>query len=281
MKNQNLMKKIYYYFLAIVVVLIITSNGNAMGAEPIMITESQDMSEIIFDGKWTHMTEWKRSSLNTLSYDDGTRIQLRSAHQDDFIYFFVDVVTDIQPEKGTDRTIICLDTNNDKSSIANADDYCFVVTLDRKSSFVFQGGSPLRFNSNFKTISTPEGFVGIGNVSDQNDRYNKIPHPSYEFKIPTDFVGRSNNYGIYVGVFDSYSNKMYSWPQDISIDRPFQIPSPSRWGDLVSPDNSLPEFELPVFSLIPAFALFFVFITKIRNTKLLHTGINGEVTTGS
>ena len=247
----------HHFLITIIFVALFSNNATA---EPIMITISDNMNKIIFDGKWTHETEWKRSSLDTLSYEDGTTIQLRTAHQDNFIYVFVDAVSDTHLDNGMDRTIVCFDTNNDKIAITNADDYCFVVTLDENEPSVLQGGFSLE--DHFKKIANPVDFIGISSVSDENDRYNKIPHTSYEFRIPTDLVGRSDIYGFYVGVYDGHSNKTYSWPQNIIFDS-IQVPSPNTWGELVSPDKSLPEFEWPMLALLPAFSLA-VYLTKFR-----------------
>jgi len=252
------MDMLKHHFLITIIFVVLFSNNAT--AEPIMITISDNMNKIIFDGKWTHETEWKRSSLDTLSYEDGTTIQLRTAHQDNFIYVFVDAVSDTHLDKGVDRAIVCFDTNNDKIAITNADDYCFVVTFDEKESSVLQGGFSLE--EHFKKIANPVDFIGISSVSDENDRYNKIPHTSYEFRIPTNLVGRSDIYGFYVGVYDGHSNKTYSWPQNIILDS-IQVPSPNTWGELVSPDKSLPEFEWPMLALLPAFSLA-VYLTKFR-----------------
>ncbi|MEK6870640.1 MAG: hypothetical protein AABX09_03790, partial [Thermoproteota archaeon] len=56
----------------------------------------------------------------------------------------------------------------------------------------------------------------------------------------TELVGRSDNYGFYVNVFDDSSNVVYSWPEDIKLES-FDIPSPLLWGNLISPDKSLLE----------------------------------------
>ena len=249
------------YFL-IIVFVITFSMGNTLATTPIMITISSDMDKVIFDGRWSYETEWKRSSLDTLSYDDGTYIQLRTAHQDNFIYVLVDAVSDIYLDKGIDRAMVCFDTNNDKSLLPNSDDYCFVVTLDEKESLVLQGGS-LESEGHFIKITSPDGFIGISNVSDENDRYSKIPHTSYEFRIPTDLVGRSDIYGFYLGVYDGYSDKIYSWPQDLISDSILKVPTPSTWGELVSPDKSLLEFEWPMLVILSAFSLT-VYLTKFR-----------------
>lgn len=122
---------------------------------------------------------------------------MRTAHQDNHIYIFVDVLSDTILDKGADRTTICFDTNNDKSTTAKDDDYCFVAILGREEGFVMQGGSSLALHSNFHGIPSHVDFIVIGNVSNENDHYSNIPHASYEFRIPTDLVGRSNTYGFF------------------------------------------------------------------------------------
>lgn len=231
--------------------------------EPIMITISPDMNKVIFDGKWTFYTEWKRSSLNSLIYEDGYNVQLRTAHQDNFIYVLIDAVSAIHPNKIRDNAMICITKNYDKPTISNIDDYCFVVTLDGKS-YVLQGGSPLGFANGFQKITTPDGFVGVGGVSNNNDRYSQTPHSSYEFKIPLDTIGRSDKYGFYVSLYDSNNNKYYSWPKDLIPETVFKIPSPSLWGDLVSPDKSLPEFPMP-FMIALSGIILAIFVSRINS----------------
>ena len=150
--------------------------------------------------------------------------------------------------------MICFDTDNDKSVKPDANDYCFVAVLDG-NSFTLQGDPSLGINSNFKKINNPPGFIGISTVSDDNDRYTKIPHTSYEFRIPTDLVGRSDMYGFYVQVYDAQLNKIHSWPENTTVDSLLKIPSPDKWGYLVSPDKSLPEFQWPIFALVSSLAV--------------------------
>ncbi len=242
----------------IIICIIAFGTKSVAATEPIMITISSDMNKIIFDGKWTFYTEWKRSSLNTLSYNDSALIQLRTAHQDNFIYVFVDAVSLTQFDKSHDMAVICFDKHNNKITIPNEDDYCFLATLDGKDPVTLQGDSQFVSTNNFKNISNPDGFIGIGGISDENDRYTPNSHSGYEFKIPTDVVGRSDTYGFYLGVYDSRSNKVYSWPQDIISDSPLQIPSPSKWGEIVSPDKSLPEFPWSFFVLSVAILLLYI-----------------------
>jgi len=214
-------------------------SGSAHATEPILITISSDLDKVIFDGKWTHSNEWKRSSADILQYEDGTQIHLRTAHQEGFVYVFLDFASDTIIDKGADNALICFDGKNDKTDIPGIDDYCFFTALSRKISFAYQGGGLIGLNGHFQKIPNPEGYVAIGNVSDKHDRYNKIPHVSYEFRIPLDVLGRSDNYGFYVAVYEANSGIIYSWPKEVQQNRIFTIPSPSEWGEIISPDKSM------------------------------------------
>ena len=226
---------------------IVTTNNS------IPITISSSMKDVIFDGKWTFTREWKESSLAGFSAGE-----IRVAHFENFIYVMVDATPLTEFEKNSDRAMVCFDTKNDKSLIPNSDDYCFIATLGSGTPITLQGGSDLTFNSNFKKISSPDGLITIGGISDDNDRYTLIKHQTYEFKIPTDFIGRSDKYGFYVSVFDTHTNKIYSWP-DIQQDSPLKIPDPKMWGELWSPDKSLPEFPSPLIGLLFSFSIIVYF----------------------
>jgi len=229
--------------IIIIFSIIIFSTGNAFASEPILITISSHLNKVIFDGKWTSELEWKASSLDTLSYDDNSEIQLRTAFQDGYIYVFLDVISDTIIDKGADNALICFDGKNDKTRIPSFDDYCFSTSLSRKISFAYQGGGIIGLNGHFQKIPNPENYIAIGNVSDENDRYSKIPHVSYEFRIPIDILERSDNYGFYIAVFEANSNVIYSWPTEVHQSRIFTIPSPSVWGDIISPDKSMAKSQ--------------------------------------
>jgi hypothetical protein len=254
------------YFLVILVVVLFGCDS-VHAQEPILITQSPDMNEVVFDGKWSFYTEWKRSSLDTLYYPDNTLIYLRTAHEDNFIYVFVDDVSETKFNKHGDFTIICF-AKDDKTSVATENDYCFGNTLDGKNPFVLQGGSPVGLSGNFKKIQNPDEFIGISSISDKNDRYAKIPHPSYEFRIPIDLIGRSSAYAFYLEVYHSNSKRIYSWPQETISESPLKIPTPSDWGEIISPDKSLPEFPFPLFSLLSAIILV-LYITRKKHYLLI------------
>ena len=75
--------------------------------------------------------------------------------------------------------------------------------------------------------------------------------------------GKSDVYGFYVLAYDANTGKIYSWPKDTALEKNPHIPAPLYWGELVSPDKSIPEFEVPLFLLLSI--LFMVIFT---NNKL-------------
>lgn len=265
--------KLKSIFILLLILLPTISFIDVFAEEPILISISSNLDQVIFDGKWTNSDEWKKSSYNRLYFDDGAEIHLRTAHQENFIYVQINFASDMTINKGSDSAIICFDTKNDKTVIPQSDDYCFSTTLGRKNSFTYQGNHIPAINGFFTKIPNDKNFVAVGAASDKHDRYNKTPHASYEFKIPLDVLGRSNNYGFYISVFDAHTQNHYSWPYNIEKQSMLSISSPSQWGDLVSPDRSLPELNfsifftlffplLIVFSIIAKFNLFKINIFK-------------------
>jgi hypothetical protein len=222
-------------------------------ANSIPITISSSMKDVVFDGKWTFQREWKESSVAGFSAGE-----IRVAHFENFVYVLIDATSLTNFEKNSDRAMVCFDTKNDNSTIPNSGDYCFTTTLGTNTPITFQGDSNFTFNNNFRKISSSDGLIAVGGISDDMDRYTSIQHQSYEFKIPTDLIGRSDKYGFYVSVFDSHSNKIYSWP-DMKQDSPLKIPSPKMWGVLWSPDKSLPEFTLPSIVMVTSFLVMLYF----------------------
>ncbi len=166
-------------------------------SDPILITHSTDIHNVIFDGKWTNEVEWKHSSHNLFSYDQMV-IHLRTAHHENFIYVFVDPISDTILDHNADKTTICFDAKNNKNTTPDNNDFCFSVSLNQQNGILQQGNS----NGSFDILDTVE-FIAISTVSDENDRYTKIPHPSYEFKIPIELLERSDNYGFYLSFYDA------------------------------------------------------------------------------
>jgi hypothetical protein len=254
----------------------------------ILITKSSSMEKINFDGKWTFYQEWKQTSWNPVKLDKYIAFHLRTAHQGNFIYVLMDVISDTTADIGSDKAVVCIDSKNNKSKFLDKDDYCFIVQLEernfidtllnKQNNFVIQGDSQSKKIEELEKIKVKE-FVGIGSMSDKEDKYSTISHASYEFKIPIELIERTDNYGFYVNVFDASSNVVYSWPEDIKLEK-FDIPSPLLWGNLISPDKSLLKnlesepvefvilFVMISVILVISAVIFFIIFKKRTSNKI-------------
>ena len=232
--------------------------SDAYASNEIFITISEGMEEVTFDGKWTNSNEWKPSSRDTLYYD-GMTVQLRTAHQNNFVYVMIDPINDNTYDKKLDKATVCFNSDTNSTKF-NDKVFCFTASPELKSNTMLQGNS----NSNtLEETNSPSDYIGISTISDERDRYSKIPHTTYEFKIPTDLIGRFSTYDFFVSVYDASSNINYNWPQNIILEDPNEIPTPEQWGKIISPDKSLPEFH-SMFIVI-SFSIFVtIFFTRIK-----------------
>ena len=228
-------------------------------AQELLITISDTMEDVIFDGKWTHKTEWKHSSLDSIT-SDIMDIKLRHAHQGDFIYFLIDFISDTNLENGEDKAMICL---NPKENPNPDTQFCFITILNTEYSSIIKRTAN---SESFEEIEKPEDFIANSTVSDKHDRYSSTPHTSYEFKIPLELVGRSNVYGLYLAAYDAHSNNTFTHPlqtEPVSFDL---IPDTNNWAKLVSPDKSLPEFHWIIFVILSSFTLV-IFLSRRQIIK--------------
>ena len=259
--------KLKLFFLCLISLIITTSFQTAFSqSEPILITISPSMEFVIFDGKWTNFSEWKQSSHNKYNFDNGkTTIHLRTAHFGDYLYVFVDPINDLTLDKNMDKATICFDGENNKNKIYDSNDFCFSVLLESNPGSMFQGKLIDEDTAQMQKISNHRDYISMSSVSDENDRYSKVLHPSYEFKIPIKLLERSDNYGFYFSVYDASLDKHYSWPENSTGKNIGEISSPSQWGDIISPDKSLPEMNFPIF--IFSILIFTIIIVQFR-TKI-------------
>jgi len=245
------------------IILIILYPHLAFAQPQIFTTLRGGVDSIIWDGKWSFLQEWKPASEDILRFNDGNELVVKTGHDRENLYVFLDFVTETQFKKFSDYGIVCIDVNKTMSSYPQKNDYCFLVTLGSHNPITLQGGGDLAMTNHFVKIKNDPNLIAIGGVSDEHDRYTSIPHISYEFKIPIDIMGRSDIYSFYAATYDAQTDKVYSWPQNVTnISSPF-VPSPSNWGELVSPDKSLPEFQYPIFTLIPALVVL-IYLTSFK-----------------
>ena len=235
--------------------------NEAFAEESILVLESNASHDL--DGKWTFVSEWKESAYTGLGYNNGGKLILRTSHDRNYINILVNHLGDTFPNKGEDRATICL---NSKNKNPEKDNYCFIVTLGRNNPIVLQESSSHTIKSNFKRIFKTE-FEGMSDVT-VTDRYSVVPHVTYEFKIPVDLVGRSNEYQFYVAVYESQNNYILTWPKYTTLKNNFDIPDTSNWGTMISPDSSLPEFHSSYFVFFLPFLM--IIILRQKWSKLVN-----------
>jgi len=257
MKNAIMVGLICGFFVALFAAPL------ASAESIIGITRSTDMDKVVFDGKWTSQLEWKKSSLNDI-YEHGGRIVIRTAHQDNYIYVMLDALADTTIDNTKDYGMVCFDAKSDQSLKPDSNDYCFKIRLGSDKAFTLRGSD----SGEFKSAGNHKDLIAVGGVSDENDRYTRIPHTVYEFRIPIELLERTDTYGIYLQVFDHSNATTYSWPSEIIIENS-EIPSPAKWGIIYSPDKSIPEYDLPILVLVIGIFLIILLSIKSRRYNLL------------
>jgi len=232
-------------------------------AQSIPITQSGSMENVIFDGKWTFPQEWKQSSYDEIQTESEI-IPLRTAHQGNFIYILIDVVPDNTIDNNEDSTLVCFDAKNEKNTNPDENDFCFMITLGSDKVVTLQG----KQSEGFQVVQNHDSLIGIGGISDENDRYSNQPHGVYEFRIPIELFERSELYGFHAQVFDFTESATYTWPSEIDFESSSDIPSPDSWGLIYSPDKSLPEYELPILILILGIFSMILLTSKSKSLNL-------------
>ena len=111
------------------------------------------MSDVVFDGKWTNYLEWKQSSHNQFSYGQNDIVHIRTAHYTDYIYVFVDAISDLTLDEKMDQATICFDGKNEKNKIHDNNDFCFSVMLGDKEGTILQGNNTEELNSSMRINS--------------------------------------------------------------------------------------------------------------------------------
>ncbi len=233
----------------------------AYAESTIPITRSNGMDKVVFDGKWTFVQEWKKSSHNNI-FEPG-EIIIRTAHQDNYIYIMLDAIADKTIDNSKDNAMVCFDAKSDQSIKPDSNDYCFKIQLGSDKAFTLQGSD----SGEFKSVGNHKDLIAVGGTSDENDRYTQVPHPTYEFRIPIELLERTDTYGIYIQVFDHSNATTYSWPPEIDSNE--YIPSPAKWGIIYSPDKSLPEYDVPMLVLVIGIFSIILLSIKSRGYNLL------------
>jgi len=262
-QSSHMMKKATIVGMTLCFFVAVFTTPLAYAQSTIPITKSDYMDKVEFDGRWTFPKEWKPSSYNDII--DQRHVVIRTAHQDNYIYVMLDATIDTTIDKTKDYAIVCFDTKSDQSLKPDSNDYCFKVQLGSDKAFTLQGSD----SGEFKSAGNHKDLIAVGGVSDENDRYTPVPHPTYEFRIPIELLERTNTYGFYLQVFDHSNATTYAWPSEIIYENS-EIPSPSKWGIIFSPDKSLPEYDLPILVLILGTLSTVILSSKIKKINLFY-----------
>lgn len=249
---------------------LILFGSNFAYAEELPITLSSNM-DIIFDGIWSYRTEWKPSSLTRVD-SDNSEFVIRYAHDYENLLVLISVVSDTTPSRMSDKAIVCIDSKNDGGKVPQLDDYCFMAKVGSNTPTTLQGGGFNAFQGYYQKIENHPNLIAVGGISGEWDRYSKTPHSSYEFKIPLEIIGRSNNYGLFVAVHDPDSGNYFGWPNNVKLEKYPFIPVPEKWGILFSPDKTIPEFDFPFLILLSTVA-FLALISNIFSKNLFNHSI--------
>ena len=241
----------------LLVLMILPHVLNSTSSDQIFTTYRDDGNYTVWDGKWTFLQEWKRTSLN--QYGD---LIVRTGYDYNNLYILLDYNSPTKLTKYSDSGIICINANITREQNLNENDQCFIVTLGSNHPITLKGGSELASNDYLKKVPSDPGLIAVGGISDFNDRYSNIPHMSYEFKIPIKVIGKTDSYGFFAGVYDSADNKFYSWPDNHAAKIWPYVPASENWGELVSLDKSLPEFSIPTIGLLVSFLILIYFTRK-------------------
>ncbi len=222
--------------------------------------QKNPMTLVRFDGQWTVSKEWSEASRYEITTEiagiEGL-IHIRAAHDGNFIYILLDVVPDKTNDNNQDWAQVCFDTKSDKSAKPDKNDYCFMIKLG--SDIVTMQGND---SDELVVLENHADLIGIGGLS--ADRYSQKPHLNYEFRIPLEFLERTNEYGFYVAIFNFANSETYTFPPEIDLENS-EIPSPNKWGIIYSPDKTIPEFqEIALMVLGGSIALVIVFARKFK-----------------
>jgi hypothetical protein len=191
------------------------------------------------DGRWTTSFEWDGAGEHEQDFDDGTRLVIRSMYDGEYLYLLLDLIAD-RYDESTGRAFVCFDTDHD-GGLQDSRDYCFMGALEGVQK-TYQGKDSVGIDFDFLETKGPGDFMVLGSMSESP--YSSSSHPVYEFRIPIDFLGYSEEYGFYAIVLDSGSS--YAVPDNF-IRSPIPIPSPSEWGLLIQ-DTDLVFDVKPVLS---------------------------------
>jgi len=194
------------------------------------------MIHVTVDGKWTIPDEWTDSINTTL----GLANRFHVKHDDGFLYFLIDYVSDRTMSNG-DVSWVYVDTKNDGGSAPRTDDYGFTVGYSGGFFAEMTIGTGTGWGPQTRPIT---GFFGSIGWDASLDPYSTTSHRIYEYKIPKVVLGESTKVGLRVAARDGETDTWVMWPLGSLRDKLDQ------WGILEISSMQIPEFPTIALPLI-------------------------------
>lgn len=209
-------------------------------AKPISCPKLEN--ECIVDGKWSYENEWSDALEISLNFVVGEgEAYFRVKHDNDFIYFLVDFVSDSKPQ-AQDSAAVLLDTKNDGGEMLQKDDLIIILmvhTPEKAVSAIAWGTGKDKIEQfpekQFQLY--PEDFaMAVMNVASK-DPYSSDPHMVYEFQIPKSYL-KSDVVKFYVMVTSDSRKNAAAYPV---VDANMV----DLWSELEFSDRTLEELTKP------------------------------------
>ncbi len=196
--------------------------------------------EPIIDGKYTLESEWNDAKL-TKFQSNGHDFYMQTKQDDNFVYLFFDGV-DFQADPTDNSTSVryqvlsCFDVNADKADKKQPDDFCLIQTVYNEfGKLVRTENAELKYTSEGESLdkSMVHDYEAMWAFGNDNDKFEKSNHLSYEIKIPKESVMSKDRFGFNFRMFfGSASDDLVQlsdgviWPPESDKD------NPSTWGTL-------------------------------------------------
>jgi hypothetical protein len=234
-------KQLHAFFLSTVLIVLVSSTFSVqIIAKPVSCPRLEN--ECIIDGKWSYAEEWSDALEKSLNFVVGEgEAYFRIKHDNDYVYFLVDFVSDSKPQV-QDLAAILLDTENDGGEMLQKDDLIVMLMFQtpRKAVSAIAWGTGKDRIEQFPEKQFqpyPEDFeMAVMNVASE-DPHSLDPHMVYEFQIPKSYL-KSDIVKFYVMVASDSSKNTACYPV---VDANMV----DSWAELEFSDKTLEELTKP------------------------------------
>lgn len=196
------------------------------------------------DGEFTSESEWDNASVTNFQ-SNGRDFFLLSKQDINYVYLMLDGVdfqTDPERKDVSVRyqSTICFDTNNDKGSERQPDDFCHTYTVNNEfGNWTMSQIAPKKFDSegNPSHLDLPPWSFRDGwGFGSQNDQFEQSDHLTYEIRVPKKMLRSEGDIGFtFEMYFDSAHDELVQLVDGIVWPSESDKEDPSTWGTLFLP----------------------------------------------